>query len=69
MTLPVNFDSVGVDAILADWVRALRDSSVEAVLVLGPNPMGGRDEREVLAVAAALRRRQSCSSTAGKRSR
>ena len=50
MTLPVNFDSVGVDAILADWVRALRDSGVEAVLVMGPNPMGGRDEREVLAV-------------------
>ena len=35
MTLPVNFDSVGVDAILADWVRALRDSGVEAVLVMG----------------------------------
>jgi DNA-binding CsgD family transcriptional regulator len=50
MTLPVNFDSVGVDAILADWVRALRDYGVEAVLVLGPNPMGGRDEREVLAL-------------------
>ncbi|MFP8778459.1 LuxR C-terminal-related transcriptional regulator [Hydrogenophaga sp. RWCD_12] len=50
MTLPVNFDSVGVDAILADWVRALRDSAVEAVMVLGPNPTGGRDERQVLAV-------------------
>jgi DNA-binding CsgD family transcriptional regulator len=50
MTLPVNFDSVGVDAILADWVRALRDSGVEAVVVLGPNPTGGRDERDVLAV-------------------
>lgn len=50
MTLPVNFDSVGVDAILADWVRALQDQGVEAVLVLGPNPMGGHDAREVLAV-------------------
>ena len=50
MTLPVNFDSIGVDAILADWVRALQDSGLDAVLVLGPNPMGGRDEREVLAV-------------------
>lgn len=50
MTLPVNFDSVGVDAILADWVRALHDSGVEAVVVLGPNPTGGRDERDVLAV-------------------
>lgn len=50
MTLPVNFDSVGVDAILADWVRALHDSGVEAVVVLGPNPTGGQDERDVLAV-------------------
>ncbi|QHE84358.1 helix-turn-helix transcriptional regulator [Hydrogenophaga sp. BPS33] len=50
MTLPVNFDSVGLDGILADWVCALRDQGVEAVLVLGPKPTGGRDQREVLAV-------------------
>lgn len=50
MTQPVNFDSVGLDGILADWVCALRDQGVEAVLVLGPNPLGGRDEREVLAI-------------------
>lgn len=50
MTLPVNFDSLGVDAILADWVGALRDQGVEAVVVLGPNPYEGRDHRDVLAV-------------------
>jgi DNA-binding CsgD family transcriptional regulator len=50
MTLPVNFDSVGVDAILTDWVGALRDNGVDAVLVLGPDPFGNRDQREVLAV-------------------
>ncbi|GAA6143023.1 helix-turn-helix transcriptional regulator [Hydrogenophaga sp. 5NK40-0174] len=50
MTLPVNFDSVGVDAILADWLCALKDQGVDAVLVLGPNPLGDRDDREVLAV-------------------
>lgn len=50
MTLPVNFDSVGLDAVLADWVCALRDQGVEAVLVLGPDPMGGRDDRQVLAI-------------------
>lgn len=50
MTLPVNFDSVGVDAILADWVCALSDQGVESVVVLGPNPMGDRNQREVLAV-------------------
>ncbi|MCB2017370.1 MAG: LuxR family transcriptional regulator [Hydrogenophaga sp.] len=50
MTLPVNFDCIGVDAILADWVRALQDFGVESVLVLGPKPTGGVDEREVLAV-------------------
>jgi LuxR family transcriptional regulator, quorum-sensing system regulator SolR len=47
MTLPVNFDSVGLDAVLADWVCALSDQGVEAVLVLGPNPLGrpGRPRR------------------------
>lgn len=50
MSLPVNFDSVGVDAILADWVCALSEQGVEAVVVLGPKPTGGRDDREVLAV-------------------
>lgn len=50
MTLPINFDSVGVDAILTDWVGALRDNGVDAVLVLGPDPFGNRDQREVLAV-------------------
>ena len=50
MTLPVNFDSVGLDGILADWLCALREQGVEAVLVLGPDPLGGRDQREVLAV-------------------
>ena len=50
MTLPVNFDSVSVDAILTDWVAALSEQGVEAVVVLGPIPTGGRDDREVLAV-------------------
>ncbi|AOF86813.1 bacterial regulatory s, luxR family protein [Hydrogenophaga sp. RAC07] len=50
MTLPVNFDSVSLDSILADWVCALHDQGVESVMVLGPAPTGGRDQREVLAV-------------------
>lgn len=50
MTLPVNFDSVGLDGILADWLCALREQGVEAVLVLGPDPLGGREQRDVLAV-------------------
>lgn len=50
MTLPVNFDSVGVDAVLADWVCALRDRGVDAVVVLGPDPDGGREARKVLAI-------------------
>lgn len=50
MTLPVNFDNLGVDAVLADWVGALSDQGVESVVVLGPNPLGDRDDREVLAV-------------------
>jgi len=50
MTLPVNFDSMGVDAILADWVCALQEQGVDAVVVLGPVPTGTREQREVLAV-------------------
>jgi LuxR family transcriptional regulator, quorum-sensing system regulator SolR len=50
MSLPANFDSMNVDAVLADWVAVLSDLGVESVLVLGPNPLGGADDREVLAV-------------------
>jgi LuxR family quorum-sensing system transcriptional regulator SolR len=50
MQLPVNFDSVSLDGLLSDWVGALREFSVEAVAVLGPNPFGGSDDREVVAV-------------------
>lgn len=50
MTLPVNFDSVGVDSILADWLCALREQGVEALVVLGPDPLGPREKRDVLAV-------------------
>jgi DNA-binding CsgD family transcriptional regulator len=50
MTLPVNFDSLNVDALLADWVAALSDQGVASVVVLGPDPAGGRDDRQVLAV-------------------
>ena len=35
MQLPVNFDSVSLDAILTDWLYAMREYSVEAVVVLG----------------------------------
>ncbi|MEZ5645896.1 MAG: helix-turn-helix transcriptional regulator [Burkholderiaceae bacterium] len=50
MILPVNFDCIGLDAVLADWLCALKDQGVEALLVLGPNPLGGQEDREVLAV-------------------
>jgi DNA-binding CsgD family transcriptional regulator len=50
MTLPVNFDSVKVDAMLADWMAGLRPTSVEAVVILGPNPFEGRESRVVAAV-------------------
>jgi LuxR family transcriptional regulator, quorum-sensing system regulator SolR len=50
MQLPVNFDSVSLDGILNDWVAALREFSVEAVVVLGPNPYGTSEDREVVAV-------------------
>jgi DNA-binding CsgD family transcriptional regulator len=49
MGIPVNFDSANLDVILTDWVAALREFSVEAVVVLGPDPFGGRHDRQVLA--------------------
>jgi len=50
MGLPVNFDSVSLDGLLGDWITALREFSVEAVAVLGPDPFGGCEDREVVAV-------------------
>jgi len=50
MGVPVNFDSVGLDGLLSDWVCALREFSVEAVCVLGPDPFGTSEDRQVVAV-------------------
>lgn len=50
MVNPVNFDSVDLDMVLADWLRALREFSVEAIAVLGPDPFGGHADRDVVAV-------------------
>src|SRR3954447_18770968 len=54
MPVPVNFDSVSLDGLLSDWVAALREFSVEAVTVLGPDPFGGTDDRDVIAVHPPL---------------
>jgi DNA-binding CsgD family transcriptional regulator len=45
-----NPDSVELDTVLRDWVRALQEHAVQAVAVLGPNPFGSRDDRDVVAV-------------------
>lgn len=50
MPSPVNFDSIALDSMLADWISALREYAVEAVLVLGPDPFGQRQDRVVAAV-------------------
>ena len=50
MHLPVNFDSVSLDGLLSDWLSAMREFSVEAVAVLGPDPFGGIEDRQVVAV-------------------
>lgn len=50
MGVPVNFDSVSLDGILSDWMAALREFSVEAVVVLGPDPFGTSEDRQVVAV-------------------
>lgn len=50
MDHPVNFDSVALDSLLNDWVTALQEYAVDAVLVLGPDPFGQITDRLVLAV-------------------
>jgi len=50
MQLPANFDSVSLDGMLGDWLCALREYSVEAVVVLGPDPFGGKEDRLAIAV-------------------
>jgi DNA-binding CsgD family transcriptional regulator len=35
---------------LSDWISALREFAVEAVVVLGPDAFGGRQDRRVVAV-------------------
>lgn len=50
MNLPANFDSVSLDGIMSDWLCALREFSVEALLVLGPDPFAGQESRLVLAL-------------------
>jgi DNA-binding CsgD family transcriptional regulator len=46
---PVNFESGELDAMLADWLASLRQRAVAAVVVLGPDPFGSVEDREVLA--------------------
>lgn len=50
MQVPANFDSVGLDGIMSDWLLALREFSVEAIVVLGPDPFAGMQHRLVLAL-------------------
>jgi LuxR family quorum-sensing system transcriptional regulator SolR len=54
MGIPANSDSVSLDGILADWIAALREFSVGAVVVLGPDPFGSSDDRQVVAVHPPL---------------
>jgi LuxR family quorum-sensing system transcriptional regulator SolR len=53
MGSPVKSDSVELDTVLRDWSRALQEQSVHAIAVLGPDPFGSRDDRDVVAVHPA----------------
>ena len=48
--LPANFDSIKLDSVICDWICALHEFYVEALIVLGPNPFAGKDDRVVLAL-------------------
>ncbi|HYF41900.1 MAG TPA: helix-turn-helix transcriptional regulator [Ramlibacter sp.] len=45
---------MSLDGILSDWVAALREFSVEAIAVLGPDPFGTPEDRQVVAVHPPL---------------
>lgn len=44
MQQPVNFDSAILDGLLADWLLALREESVEVIGILGPDVFSARSE-------------------------
>ena len=50
MQPPANFDNVCLDGIISDWLSCLREFSVEALVVLGPDPFAGEERRLVLAL-------------------
>ncbi len=47
---PVNFYSVCLDGILSDWLAPLREVAVEPAVFLGPAPLGGAADRQVVCV-------------------
>lgn len=50
MVIPVNFDSVDLDTVLSEWLGNSRDFPAQAVAILGPDPFGGIDDRQLVAV-------------------
>jgi LuxR family quorum-sensing system transcriptional regulator SolR len=54
LNAPVRSDSAELLDLLADWLRALREFSVEAVVILGPDPFGRMEDRQVVATAPAV---------------
>lgn len=53
MPHPVKSDSAELTDLLHDWLRALHEFSVEAVVILGPDPFGRIEDRQVVAAAPA----------------
>lgn len=47
---PINFESIALDALLGDWLVALREHEVHAIAVLGPNAWGAEQDRVLLVV-------------------
>jgi DNA-binding CsgD family transcriptional regulator len=49
----VNFHNANLEAILSDWLLSLGELSVDAIVILGPDPFGGSEDRLVVAVQPA----------------
>lgn len=50
MAIPIKFDAMTLGELLRDWIETLSQFGVGGVIVLGPDPFGGEEDRLVLAL-------------------
>ena len=51
MAIHIKLDAMTLDELLRDWVEALSQFGIGGIIVLGPDPFGGEEDRLVLALS------------------